>query len=226
MRSLIRRTLVATLLTSTFAYADADKGVTKQADAPAVYDFGARIGGYGFRREGDTSDQQWTECQMGGIGVFASRRLQGPLYVEAGIDAYTSRGEPAPMDLPISRMSGIASVAGGARTNFTSWLRGFVQLGGGLELTRVSLPYGEDETIRDTKVMPMGFVGFGFDLRLGKKTYLGMQMRTNMMGNFNYKKEELEMKQDWGFTTPDENEVFDASLDFSAQGQFFIRRDI
>ena len=211
------------LLSSTVAFAD---GVTARSDAPAMYDLGARVGGYGFRREGDNSDEGWTECQMGGVGVFASRRLPGPLFVEAGIDAYTSRGEGLPEDLPISRMSGIATVAAGARTDFTSRLRGFVQLGGGVELTRVSVPYGEDQTIRDTQVMPTGFIGFGLDVRLGKQTYLGMQLRTHAMGNFNYKREELEMKEAWGFTTPSEDTVFDASLDFAAQGQFYVRRDL
>jgi hypothetical protein len=204
--------------------AAADTHVVKQAE-PAMYDFGARIGGYGFRREGDNSDEGWTECQMGGFGVFASRRLPGPLFIEAGIDAYTSRNEGLPSDLPISRMSGIASVAGGARTDFTSWLRGFVQLGAGLELTRVSVPYGE-ETIRDTQVMPEGFIGFGLDVRLGKKTYFGMNVRTHAMGNFNYKRDDLEMKEAWGFTTPGEDEVFAPSVDFAAQGQFYIRRDL
>jgi hypothetical protein len=152
--------------------------------------------------------------------------LPGPLFVEAGLDAYTSRNEGLPEDLPISRMSGIASVAGGARTNFTSWLRGFVQLGAGVELTRVSVPYGEDETIRDTQVLPTGFIGFGVDVRLGKKTYFGMNLRTHMMGNFNYKRGDLEMKEAWGFTTPSEDEIFEPSVDFAAQGQFYIRRDL
>jgi hypothetical protein len=197
-----------------------------QAAAADDYDFGARIGGYGFRREGDNSDQSWTECQMGGLGVFASRTVKGPLYVEAGLDAYTSRNEGLPTDLPISRMSGIASMAGGARTSFTSWLRGFVQLGGGVELTRVSVPYGEDDTIRDTKVMPTGFIGVGIDIKLGKRTYVGMNVRTLMMGNFNYQRDELESKEGWGFTMPAADEVFEPSLDFAAQGQFFVRRDL
>lgn len=221
MRSLLLALPV--LLSSSAGFAD---GVTARSDAPAMYDLGARVGGYGFRREGDNSDEGWTECQMGGVGVFASRRLPGPLFVEAGVDAYTSRGEGLPEDLPISRMSGIATLAAGARADFTSRLRGFVQLGGGVELTRVSVPYGEDQTIRDTKVLPTGFIGFGLDVRLGAKTYLGMQLRTHAMGNFNYKREELEMKEAWGFTTPSEDTVFDASLDFAAQGQFYVRRDL
>ena len=220
------RSLLLALPVFLSSQALADDGVVVKRAEPAMYDFGARIGGYGFRREGDNSDEGWTECQMGGIGVFASRRLPGPLFVEAGIDAYTSRDQGLPEDLPISRMSGIATVAAGARTNFTSWLRGFVQLGGGVELTRVSVPYGEDQTIRDTQVMPTGFIGFGLDVRLGKRTYLGMNLRTHAMGNFNYKREELEMKEAWGFTTPDEGTVFDPSLDFAAQGQFYVRRDL
>jgi hypothetical protein len=212
------------LLLSQTASAD-DAIVVKRAE-PAMYDFGARIGGYGFRREGDNSDEGWTECQMGGLGVFASRRLTGPVFLEAGLDAYTSRNEGLPEDLPISRMSGIATMAAGARTSFTSWLRGYAQLGGGVELTRVSVPYGEDETIRDTKLMPTGFIGFGIDIKLGKKTYVGMNLRTLMMGNFNYKRSELEMEEGWGFTTPSEDQVFEPSLDFAAQGQFFIRRDL
>lgn len=219
MRSLLLLSLLVPQL------AGADTVVTSRAE-PAMYDLGIRVGGYGFRREGDNSDEGWTECQMGGLGVFASRTLRGPLFVEAGIDAYTSRGDGLPEDLPISRMSGIATVAGGARTHFTSWLRGFVQLGGGVELTRVSVPYGEDQTIRDTQVLPTGFIGFGLDVRLGKKTYVGMNVRTHAMGNFNYKREELEMKEAWGFTTPDEETVFAPSLDFAAQGQFYVRRDL
>jgi hypothetical protein len=222
MRSLL---VAIPLLAASSSIASADEGVVKQADKPAVYDIGARIGGYGFRREGDNSSEGWTECQMGGVGIFASRTMTGPLFIEAGLDAYTSRGEGLETDLPISRMSGLATIAGGARTNFTSWLRGYVQIGGGLELTRVSVPYGE-ETIRDTKTMPMGFVGFGAEFRVGKKTYFGMNVRTNAMGNFNYKREDLEMQENWGFTTPDQDKVFDASLDFSAQGQFFVRRDL
>jgi hypothetical protein len=198
--------------------------------AQATYDMGFRVGGYGFKREGDSRPGAgWTECRMNGVGVFASRVLSGPLFVEAGLDLYTSADFPLPadsMDLPIDRMSGLVGVSGGARTQLTSRLRGFVQLGGGLELTRVAVPYGEDETIRDTKTMPAGFLGVGMDIRVGQKTHLGATFRTLMMGNFNYKRSELEQRDDWGFIAPDKSVVFDASLDFAAQGQFYLRRDI
>jgi hypothetical protein len=200
------------------------------AEPTPTYDMGFRVGGYGFKREGDSRPGEgWTECRMNGLGVFASRALRGPLFIELGVDLYTSAEFPLPaseMDLPIDRMSGIVGVAGGARTQFTSRLRGFVQLGGGVEITRVAVPYGEDETIRDTKTMPAGFLGVGLDIRLGKQTYVGANLRTLMMGNFNYKRSELEQRDDWGFIAPDKDVVFDASLDFAAQGQFYLRRDL
>lgn len=201
------------------------------AARPATYDLGVRIGGYGFKREGDDRPGEgWTECRMNGLGVFASRDLPGPLFVEAGLDMYSTVDIPpesaaAAMDLPIDRTSGLLSVAGGVRTQVAPWLRGYVQLGAGVELTRVSVPYG-DETIRDTKVMPEGFFGFGFDLRVARRTYVGAMFRTLLMGNFDYSRAELEQKQDWGFSTPDAAVVFDASLDFAAQGQFYLRRDL
>ncbi|MEJ7601975.1 MAG: hypothetical protein WKG01_29030 [Kofleriaceae bacterium] len=49
-----------------------------------TYDIGFRVGGYGFRREGDTRPGAgWTECRMSGIGAFASRTVVGPVFVEA-----------------------------------------------------------------------------------------------------------------------------------------------
>src|SRR5262249_24544921 len=97
--------------------------------APApTYDVGFRIGGYGFRREGDTSTNSWNECRMNGLGVFGSRALTGPLFAEAPFDAYLSshflRREPS-TDVPIDRMSGLISTAIGVRSELTSWLRGY-----------------------------------------------------------------------------------------------------
>jgi hypothetical protein len=210
--------------------ASADRAPPPPASArPPAFDLGVRLGGYGFKREGDDRPgESWTECRMNGFGVFASRNLRGPLFVEAGIDMYASAdiaGGPAAMDLPIDRTSGIVSVAGGVRTQLAPRLRGFIQIGAGVELTRVSVPYG-DETIRDTKAMPEGFFGLGLDLRIARRTYFGMNLRTHMMGNFDYSRDWLEQTEEWGFSTPDPAVVFDASLDFAAQGQFYLRRDL
>jgi len=195
------------------------------AFADPGYDVGFRIGGYGFRREGDRSANSWNECRMNGLGVFGSRTLAGPLFVEGAFDAYFSsdfiRGGPS-TDVPIDRMSGLVSSAIGVRTDVTSWLRGYAQLGAGVELTRVSVPYGSDLVVRDNKVMPEGFFGVGFDLRVSAGTYLGASMRVHVMGNFDYAQQHA---AEWGATMPP-SQVFDATPDLAAQGQFYVRRDI
>lgn len=195
----------------------------------ATYDLGFRVGGYGFRREGDNRPGEgWTECRMNGLGVFASRTVHGPIFVEAGLDMYSSADAPlgpAEGDLPIDRASGLVSVAAGARTQLTSWLRGYVQLGAGVEITRVSVPY-EGDPIRATKAMPEGFFGVGLDLRVATRTYVGASFRTLAMGNFDYTAEELERNRSNGWTRPMSEDVFAASLDFAAQGQFYVRRDL
>ena len=195
---------------------------------PATYELGLRIGGYGFHREGDSRPGEgWSECRMNGLGVFGGRTLTGPLFVEAGLDMYSTANGPIgpdPTDLPIDRTSGLLSAAIGARTNVASWLRGYVQLGAGVELTKVSVPYGE-ERIRDSKVMPEGFFGAGVDLELWKGTYVGAAFRTLLMGNFNYDPERLDMNKGW-VAPPLASDVFDASVDVAAQGQFYVRHDL
>lgn len=200
------------------------------AAADATYDLGVRVGGYGFKREGDSRPGEgWSECRMNGVGVFATRGLRGPLFVEGGLDAYSSADAPLggnARDLPIDRMSGLVSAAIGARTAVTSWLRGYVQVGGGVELTKVSVPYGELQTLRDSKVMPEGFFGVGLDLRIAHGTYLGASFRTLVMGNFAYDPALLAKMDEWSFGAPDKAKVFDASADLAAQGQFYVRHDL
>ncbi|HEU4615075.1 MAG TPA: hypothetical protein VFS15_23445 [Kofleriaceae bacterium] len=204
------KTLAALLIVASSATAFADD-----------YELGARVGGYGFRREG--ANQDWTECRMNGLGVFGARALPGPLFAEAGLDLYSSV-TPESGDLPIDRTSGLVSAAIGARTQIASWLRGYVQLGGGVELTRVSVPYG-DEHIRDNKAMPEGFFGLGFDIELVKGTRIGSSFRTLVMGNFDYDPQNLEMKDEWAWK-PSPGVVFDASPDVATQVQFYVRRDL
>lgn len=220
--------LLILLTAASTAAAEPAAGELRAGRPPATYDLGFRVGGYGFKREGDgRPGEGWTECRMNGVGVFASRVVRGPIFLEAGLDMYTSAAFPLPadsMDLPIDRMSGLLGVAGGARTQVTSWLRGYVQLGVGIELTRVAVPTAE-VVIRDTKVMPEGFVGVGADLRIARGTYVGASFRTLMMGNFDYDPAQLDATA-WGVGTPVQRDVFDASIDFAAQGQFYVRRDL
>jgi hypothetical protein len=220
-------TLALILVAPALAVAEPTTTLTTQAPRP-TYELGLRIGGYGFRREGDSRPGQgWSECRMNGFGVFGGRVLTGPLFVEAGLDLYsTANGPigPEPTDLPIDRTSGLVSAAIGARTNVTSWLRGYVQLGAGLELTRVSVPYG-DQRIRDSKAMPEGFFGAGLDLKIMRGTYVGASLRTLVMGNFDYDPNRLDPSMGW-VAPPPASEVFDASASVAAQGQFYVRHDL
>ena len=203
---------------------------TTAAPAAPDYAVGFRIGGYGFRREGDARlERGWTECRMNGLGVFADRYLRGPAFVEAGLDAYFTQdfiaSSPA-TDLPIDRMSGLISVAAGVRTQLAPWLRAYLQVGAGVELTRLAVPYGTDgTTLRDDKVLPEGFFGIGADLRVARGTYLGASMRLLVMGNFNYDPARLQMSNPW-VTEPSRDDVFAASPAFAMQGQFYVRRDL
>ena len=195
---------------------------TAAADPMSI---GFRVGGYGFRREGASSEtQSWDQCRMNGLGLFGNRSVRGPLFVEAGLDTYFSTNQAQPTDLPIDRQSALVSVAGGVRTQVTSWLRGYAQLGVGMELTRVAVPYG-DSTIRDSKALPDGFLGIGGDIRIADGTYLGASMRTFVMGNFDYDPARLQMTNQW-VAPPKASDVFAASPGFAAQGQFYVRRDL
>jgi len=195
---------------------------TAAADPMSI---GFRVGGYGFRREGASSEtQSWDQCRMNGLGLFGNRSVRGPLFVEAGLDTYFSTNQTQPTDLPIDRQSALVSVAGGVRTQVTSWLRGYAQLGVGMELTRVAVPYG-DSTIRDSKALPDGFLGIGGDIRIADGTYLGASMRTLVMGNFDYDPARLQMTNQW-VAPPKASDVFAASPGFAAQGQFYVRRDL
>jgi len=189
-----------------------------------TYAFGVRVGGYGFRREGDTSSNNWNECRMNGLGVFGQRALRGPFFVEAGLDTYFSIGQGEPTDLPIDRENVLVSAAAGVRTSLTSWLHAYAQLGTGVELARLSVPYG-GSTISDDKAMPEGFFGFGGDLRLAHGTYFGATIRVLVMGNFDYDPQRLQMSSSW-VAPPPPSSVFAASPDLATQAQFYLRRDL
>lgn len=161
---------------------------------------------------------------MNGLGIFGQRSVRGPLFVETALDTYFSTNQAQPTDLPIDRQSALVSVAAGARTQVTPWLRGYAQLGIGLELTRVAVPYG-DSTIRDNKAMPDGFLGIGGDIRIATGTYVGANMRTLVMGNFDYDPARLQMSNEW-VAPPKSSDVFAASPSFAAQAQFYLRRDL
>ncbi|HEY1546827.1 MAG TPA: hypothetical protein VGG28_03370 [Kofleriaceae bacterium] len=198
------------------------------ASADELYSIGARVGGYGFRRaedpgltEGALGDS-WSECRMNGLGLFVDRALAGPWFVEGGLDTYFSIGQGEPTDLPLDRESLLLSAAIGARTHFTSWLAGYVQLGAGVELAKLSVPYGDD-AIRADKVFPEGFAGVGFDIKVARGTFIGASLRTLVMANFNY---EMPMQTNQWVAAPSPDAVFAATPSLAAQGQFYLRRDL
>ena len=197
------------------------------AGADELYSVGARVGGYGFRRTEDpglvegAAGAAWNECRMNGFGVFVDRVLAGPWFAEAGLDTYFSIGQGEATDLPIDRQSVLLSAAIGARSHFTSWLAGYVQLGGGVELARLSVPWGDD-AVRADKAFPDGFAGFGADLRIANGTYLGASLRMLVMANFDYK---MPMQNAW-VAAPAPDAVFAATPTLAAQGQFYLRRDL
>jgi hypothetical protein len=141
---------------------------------------GARIGGYGFRRPAtDGGRTAWDDCRMNGVGVFAQQGLPLGTFVELGLDAYFgddfgTPGAPPAMD----RVSGLTTLAGGVR----GWPGGvfspYVQLGLGLELTRVVID-GRDGNY----ALPLGFFGIGGDVRVGRFR-LGASLRVHAMGKF------------------------------------------
>jgi hypothetical protein len=195
------------------------------ASADELYSIGARVGGYGFRRAEDpgllegAAGAAWSECRMNGFGVFGNRALTGPFFAEVALDTYFSIGQGASTDLPLDRESVLVSAAIGARAPFTRWLAGYVQVGGGAELTKLSVPYGGDQ-IRADKVYPEGFAGLGLDVRIARGTYVGASLRALVMANFNYT---LPMQNAW-VATPSPSDVFAATPSLAAQAQFYLRR--
>ncbi|HEY1553869.1 MAG TPA: hypothetical protein VGF94_03490 [Kofleriaceae bacterium] len=190
-----------------------------------TYAVGVRIGGYGFRRNNDMNDaNSWNECRMNGLGVFAQRALRGPFFLEAGLDTYFSIGQGESTDLPLDRQNVLVSAAVGVRTNVTSWLRGYAQVGTGVELDRLSVPYASS-TISDDKALPEAFFGFGGDIRLARQTYVGATIRVLVMGNFDYDPARLQMSNQW-VAAPSSSDVFSASPDLAAQAQFYVRREL
>jgi hypothetical protein len=172
-------------------------GASAVASAEEPMLFGARIGGYGFRQAPNAQSQHtgWTDCRMNGIGLFAERGL-GAYFVEAGLDAYfadelgTGGHEHEVMatadEWRMDRVSGLASVSGGVRFLRGARVSPYLQVGLGVELTRVALlDAAGTAALEDSFVLPTGFIGFGGDLRLGAAR-VGMNVRVHAMGHFDH----------------------------------------
>ena len=210
------------LLVST---ATAEPMVSATTDASFEYAFGARVGGYGFRSvEGDRRNA-WNDCRMNGMGVFGEKHLTRNAFVEAGADLYFSESfplEPAEGEDTMDRLSGLLTVAGGMRMFPASRISSYVQIGAGVEMTKVTMTTAAHE-MTDDRVLPMGFVGFGGDLRIGARTYLGMNLRAYLMGHFDHAHSEGNDASPLGAEMEPQMSV---SPEAAAQAQFYLRYDL
>lgn len=174
---------------------------------------GLRVGGYGFREPSAEGRNGWNDCRMNGIGLFAQRLLSSTFFAEVGLDGYfadsfpTDGGDAAATHGhgAMDRRSALASVAGGFRMWPEARVAPYVQIGGGVELTRVEMAGRED-----SRVLPFGFVGFGGDLRLGDHLRLGVSIRISGMGHFEH--DELASTS-----------TLSVEPEFAAQAQFYAR---
>ena len=178
-------------------------------------DVGVRVGGYGFRETAQAQPMaetttDWEACRMNGIGVFAQRDYSEHIFFEGGLDAYftdtfptgESRGN---YQTPIDRVSGLLTIAAGARFFRDALVSPYVQLGIGGEITRVRLP---ELGMKDTAILPMGFFGVGADISLGTRVSVGASLRVNIMGYYDDAQFQSEMK---------------AEAELATQGQFFAK---
>src|SRR5262245_1512121 len=170
---------------------------------PSPWGFGARVGGYGFREAAPEGGTSWEDCRMSGMGLFAEHRLTSLVFVEGGLDQYFA-DDPAVMD----RVSTTVTIAGGLRMLSSRWISLHVQLGAGLELTRVSM----DEHSR-SDALPVGFLGFGADARLYRGLRAGANVRLHGMGHYDHH-------------DPVVVDEMDVSPELASQGQVYLRYDL
>jgi len=144
---------------------------------------GFRVGGYGFREPG--TDVGWQDCRMNGVGLFVDRALIPLISLEVGLDAYFAHqhdeaAEDEHSHAAMDRVSTLLSAAGALRPFPGARVSPYVQLGVGVELTRVAV-----DTDEASYVLPLAFFGLGGDLRLGRAR-LGAVFRMHAMGHFDH----------------------------------------
>ncbi len=190
-------------------------GVTVSAAAAQADEaIGARVGGYGFRQPATGSERSgWNDCRMNGIGLFGQRTFgrAKALFAEAGLDTYFSEAFPLQSEndggLPMDRLSALASVAAGVRMFPTAAVSPYVQLGAGVELTKIDVPTYH---ITESFTLPLAFLGIGGDFRVGKHLKLGAVLRVHAMGHFH------------DITTNADGQMsLSPSPEVAAQGQFY-----
>lgn len=192
-----------------------DTGV-ESAPFQGRFSFGARAGGFGFRNTEHSDAGKWDDCRMDGIGVFAQRSFTPHLFAEAAFDLYTAADATPTAEMPepaMDRISGITTVAAGARMPWR-WVQPYVQLGVGVEVTRVEMASHDAE---DRAVSPMGFVGFGAEVRPTERFSIGAAARTNLIRHY----EHGPMAADG-----EHEHSMDTEYEAAAQGQLFVKLEM
>jgi hypothetical protein len=178
--------------------------------------FGFRVGGYGYRNTQHADKGEWDDCRMSGLGLFGQRTLSKHLFAEVGLDVYFTEDLQEQLDageVVMDRLSTIGTVAGGAKMDFGR-LTPYVQLGAGVEVTRIRL-----HGVEDRAVLPMGFVGIGAKLRATRRLSLGVNARTNLMRHYLHTPEEMVQH----VNSDSHDDHLTSEYDLAAQGQFFLQ---
>jgi hypothetical protein len=170
-------TLVLCLIPALAAAQTPDESAAAEADGAGTWlmrpTLGARIGGYGFREVNERGNLDWFACRMDGVGAFGTLELTRRFYVELSLDMYHAISEPIREGLDRLSLHSVAAV--GVRLAPDFIISPFIQLGGGVEWTRVEV-FGE----RDSQLFPVGFLGVGGELNLDP-VMLGLTVRANAM---------------------------------------------
>ena len=128
--------------------------------------FGLRVGGYSFR---SPESRAWDDCQMGGVGLFGQLALTRYAFVELGVDSYQASKNG---DRDMDRVSVMPTVAGGLRMFPDFVITPYVQIGTGMEWTRVDF-----EGRRTQGIFPLGFLGVGSEIHFSKHFKAGANLR-------------------------------------------------
>jgi hypothetical protein len=181
--------------------------------------FGARIGGYGFRNHDGSG--AWNDCRMNGAGIFGTVDYGRHVYGELSFDGY--QATPDTMSEGVDRISWHGTAGVGLRMLPDFVVTPFVEAGGGVEWTRLSV--GEART---EGAFPVGYFGLGAALHVTRQIELGAGLRSLATAQ---EREEEETAATAGAglgaarqaLTSSEPSAPEMQLGVAAQGLFFLR---
>ncbi len=184
----------------------------KSADG-GVVSLGARIGGYGFREPGK-GRTAWQSCRMDGFGGFGAFALTRHVFVETGLDFYQATADT--VDSGMDRVTLHTQVALGARAFPDAIISPFVQIGGGVDWTRITLLRNNEDSVEWT---PGAFVGLGGELNLIRNMRAGATLRMHAMAHpVGY-----EARSSYNWESDANREGVSTEVEAATQALFFVR---